>query len=130
MEYTKLSLYEKNGETGILENILGTYLIEEHIELIDKIYAIKEEGRLKVHLYLTVDGEVEDSEYEAIYDNYDGEPFNNIEGSIEEVEDSYNPSWLFILDFIQSSNEMEDKITEILSIHSNEISRIFKEIKN
>jgi len=28
MEAVKLSLYEKDMETGILENLLGTYLIE------------------------------------------------------------------------------------------------------
>lgn len=130
MEYTKLSLYEKNMETGILENLLGTYMVEENIELLDKAYVVKEDKELKVHLYLTVDGEIDDSEYEAIYDNYDGEPFDNIEVSIEEVEDSYNPSWLFVLDFIEASDKMEDKITEILSIHSNEITRILKQIRS
>jgi len=128
MESVKLSLYEKNKETGILEDLLGTYLIEEHVELLDKAYGVKEDI-LKVHLYLTVDGEIEDSEYEAIYDNYDGDVFNNIEVSIEEVEDSYNPTWLFILDFNNSHDEMENKITEILSIHNSELKRIFEKIK-
>jgi len=129
MEAVKLSLYEKDMETGILENLLGTYLIEEHVELLDKAYAVKE-NTLKVHLYLTVDGEVQDSEYEAIYDNYDGDAFNNIDVSIEEVDDSYNPTWLFILDFMNAPDEMENKITEILSIHNNELNRIFETIKN
>jgi len=128
MESVKLSLYEKDKETGILENLLGTYLIEEHVELLDKIYAVKEDT-LKVHLYLTVAGEFQDSEYEAIYDNYDGEAFNNIQVSIEEVEDSYNPTWLFILDFINSHDEMENKITEILYIHNNELIRVLEKIK-
>lgn len=128
MESIKLSLYEKNKETGILENLLGSYLIEEHMELVDKAYVVKEDT-LKVHLYLTVDGEVEDAEYEAIYDNYDGEAFNNIDVSIEEVEDRYNPTWLFIFDFIDSIDEMEDKIVEILSIHNNEIVEILEKIK-
>lgn len=128
MESIKLSLYEKNKETGILENLLGSYLIEEHMELVDKAYVVKEDT-LKVHLYLTVDGEVEDAEYEAIYDNYDGEAFNNIDVSIEEVEDRYNPTWLFIFDFIDSIDEMEDKIVEILSIHYDEIVEILEKIK-
>ncbi len=128
MESVKLSLYEKNKETGILENLLGSYLIEEHMELIDKAYAVKHET-LKVHLYLTVDGDIDDSEYEAIFDNYDGDAFNDIEVSIEEVEDSYNPTWLFIFDFINSPGEMENKITEILSIHNSELIKIFKNIR-
>jgi len=128
MQPMKISLYEKDKETGILENLLGTYLIEEHIELLDKAYVIKED-KLKVHLYLTVNGEVEDSEYETIYDNYAGEAFDDIEVSIEEVEDSYNPTWLFILDFIEYPDEMENKITEILSIHNSEIIRVLEKIK-
>jgi len=99
------------------------------MELLDKAYAVKED-KLKVHLYLTVDGEIEDSEYEAIYDKYEGEAFDNIEVTIEEVEDSYNPTWLFILDFISSHDEMQDIITEILSIHKSEIQRIFKDIRS
>lgn len=128
MESVKLSLYEKNTETGILENLLGSYLIEEYMELIDKAYVVKDET-LKVHLYLTVDGDIEDSEYEAIYDNYDGDAFNDIEVSIEESEDSYNPTWLFVFDFINAPGEMENKITEILSIHNSELIRIFEKIR-
>jgi len=128
MEPIKISLYEKDKETGILENLLGTYLIEEYVELLDKAYVIKED-KLKVHLYLTVDGEIEDDEYETIYDNYAGEAFNDIEVSIEEVEDSYNPTWLFVLDFIEHPDEMQNKITEILSIHNSEIIRILEKIK-
>ncbi len=129
MESVKLSLYEKNKETGILENILGSYLIEDHMELLDKAYVIKEDG-LKVHLYLTVVGEVEDSEYEAIYDNYDGEGFNDVEVTIEEVEDSYNPTWLFIFDFINSPEEMKEKISGILSIHNKELEKVLEKIKS
>jgi len=128
MESVKLSLYEKNKETGMLENLLDAYVIEEHIQLLDKAYAVKEDT-LKVHLYLTVAGEFQDSEYEAIYDNYDDEAFNNIQVSIEEVDDSYNPTWLFILDFINSHDEMENKITEILYIHNNELIRVLEKIK-
>ena len=129
MESVKLSLYERNKETGILENILGSYLIEDHMELLDKAYVIKEDG-LKVHLYLTVVGEVEDSEYEAIYDNYDGEGFNDVEVTIEEVEDSYNPTWLFIFDFINSPEEMKEKISGILSIHNKELEKVLEKIKS
>ncbi|QUH20159.1 DUF6762 family protein [Alkaliphilus sp. B6464] len=128
MESVKLSLYEKDKETGILENLLGSYLIEEYMELIDKAYAVKDET-LKVHLYLTVEGDIEDSEYEAIFDNYDGDAFNDIQVSIEEVEDSYNPTWLFIFDFINSPGEMENKITEILSIHNSELIKVFEKIR-
>lgn len=130
MEAIKLSLYEKDIKTGIVENIVGSYPIEQYIELIDKAYAIKEDELLKVHLYLTVEGEIEDWEYDAIFDNYSGEAFNDIEADIEEVEDSHNPTWLFTFNFIDSSNEMQDKINEILSIHSQEIEKIAMKIKN
>ncbi|ABW19603.1 DUF6762 family protein [Alkaliphilus oremlandii] len=128
METIKLSLYEKNKETGIFEDLLGAYVLEDHVALLDKAYAVDENG-LKVHLYLTVAGEVEDSEYEAIYEQYDGEGFNDMDVTIEEVEDSYNPTWLFIFDFIADSDEMGEMIDHILEIHNSELERILKNIR-
>ena len=35
METIKLSLYEKNKDTGIFEDLLGAYVLEDHVALLD-----------------------------------------------------------------------------------------------
>ncbi|MGN1230890.1 MAG: DUF6762 family protein, partial [Anaerotignum sp.] len=69
MEETVIVIMLKDAETGFLEKELGAYSISENGELIFNIYAEGEEK--KVVLRLTCERELQDWEYDAVYDYYD-----------------------------------------------------------
>jgi hypothetical protein len=50
--------------------------------------------------------------------------------SIEEDEDSYNPTWLVSFKLIENDDAMEGRINEILKIHAEEIERVLITIKD
>lgn len=125
-----LLIMEKNSETGFLEKELGSYSIEYDADLVEKVFALQDGGEMVVHLYVTVPGEFEDWEYNAIMDNYDGELYGEEVISLEEDEESYNPTWLVKLKFEEEDNAMERKLNRILKIHGEEVKRVLGLLKD
>ena len=70
MEETTIVIMLKDEETGFLDQELGSYSVPERAELIWSIYVKSNE----VVLRLSCDRELEDWEYEAVFDYYDTEP--------------------------------------------------------
>lgn len=110
-------------ENGILVHELGSYEIEAGLELIFKAYV---EGDC-VNLFLTTDRDVNDEEYNQIFDDYDEEWFLENGYKIEEVENEYNPVWHVKFDFKGNHLEMQETLNLILQYHSNEMKRISEE---
>lgn len=117
MEETTILLMEKHKETGYLEKEVDSYTIEENGELIDGIYLIKEDGEDIIHLKLTTNRDVEDDEFESIYDNYNLEDFKDIVLSIEEVDDTYNPTWEVTFKFEDNREAFQNKLQMIINKH-------------
>jgi hypothetical protein len=129
MEKTKIALYEKNTETGMLENLLGNYAVE-NVDLIDTIHGINEGGLIKVYVFITVDREIADWEFNAIYDYYDTSAIKEMDVIVEEKEDCYNPTWLLIFNYVDNNEEMENKLDGILFLHKKELETVYDEIKD
>ena len=119
----------KNKETGFLEKELGSLNINKNDEYIVNLFVLKEDDGKKLHLRISTDRDVEDWEYGAIFDNnYDSYGDNVIE--IDEIDNDYNPVWEIVIDYDDNLSVVEERVAEILDIHSNELKRVYEEIKD
>lgn len=119
MDARSLVLMEK--EDGILNHEIGSYEIETGLKFVYKAYV--EDG--KVYLYLTTDRDVQDDEFNAIYDNYDSEYIEQEGCTVEEVDDEYNPVWCLKFDLEEEHMEIQDMLNDIIAYHETEIKRIY-----
>lgn len=118
------SLVLMNKVDGILEKELGSYEIEEGLELVYKAFV--ENG--KVYLFLTVDRDVNDEQYNDIFDNYNVDEISNMGFDVSEVEEEYNPVWQVNFEFKDDHDEMEEVLNSIIAYHNEENKRVFAEI--
>lgn len=128
MEETVIVIMLKDAETGFLEKELGAYSISENGELIFNIYAEGEEK--KVVLRLTCERELQDWEYDAVYDYYDTETVGALVDSMEEEDGHYDPVWMVTFPFAEEQDIMEQKLTEILEAHKEELLSVYEAIKD
>lgn len=128
MDETVIVIMLKDKKTGFLEKELGSYKIEENEEFIYNAYALEEGDGYMVVLRLTVDRDVEDWQFEAIYDYYDFETILPFVTSIEEEEECYNPTWRVTFPFIETEEEMEEKISTVLALHRKELDSVWEAI--
>lgn len=112
-------------ENGILTDELGSYEVESGLEFVYKAYVELD----TVKLFLTTDRDVEDEEYNEIYDNYNLEGLEEMGFEVEEIEDEYNPVWCIKFKFEEEHSTMEDSLNEAISFHANELKRIYSELK-
>jgi hypothetical protein len=123
MEASALVLMKR--EEGILTSELGSYEIESGIELVYKAYVEND----TVKLFLTTDRDVEDWEYNEIYDNYETDALNDKGYEVEEVDDEFNPVWCISFKYEDEHKLMESALNEIIAFHDDELKRIYEEIK-
>jgi len=129
MEETVIVIMLKDKETGFLDRELGSYKIESNENMIYNTFASeKEDGTYEVTMKLTCDRDVEDWEFEAIYDYYDSETLMPAVTSIIEEEDCFNPTWSVTFDFIENVEEMESKISYVLNLHVQELNSVYEAI--
>ena len=128
MEETVIVIMLKDAETGFLEKELGAYSISENGELIFNIYAEGEEK--KVVLRLTCERELQDWEYDAVYDYYDTETVGALVDSMEEEDGHYDPVWVVTFPFAEEQDVMEQKLTDILAAHKEELLSVYEAIKD
>ena len=128
MEETVIVIMLKDAETGFLEKELGAYSISENGELIFNIYAEGEEK--KVVMRLTCERELQDWEYDAVYDYYDTETVGALVASIEEEDGHYDPVWVVTFPFAEEQDVMEQKLTDILDAHKEELLSVYEAIKD
>ncbi len=130
MEETFLVLMLKDKETGFLDKELSAYKIGENENLIVNIFATEETDKTIVHLKITTDRDCEDWEFDAIYDYYDNEIFNELVLSFNEETEVYNPTFLLTFEFIEDDDKMESFIKKILELHKAELCDVYKAIED
>ena len=126
MEETVIVIMLKDAKTGFLEKELGTYAVPEHGELIFNIYA-DEEGQ-RVVLRLCCEKELQDWEYDAVYDYYDTETVGALVDSIAEEDGHYDPVWVVTFPFCEEQERMEEKLKDILHAHQEELLSVYEAI--
>jgi hypothetical protein len=125
MEIDAKALVLMKRENGVLQEELGSYEIEDGLNLVYKAYV---EGG-KVYLFLTTKDDVTDEEFTQIYDMYDIEKYSQMGYTVEEIDDEYNPMWCVELDFVDDHEEMQDRLNEVILFHNDEMNRIYEEIR-
>ncbi|KXZ40223.1 hypothetical protein SAMN05661008_00225 [Alkalithermobacter thermoalcaliphilus JW-YL-7 = DSM 7308] len=128
MENFKLVLMEKEKDTGFLYKEREVYSINTN--LVENIYVVDEDGKEVVHLIVTTDKNVSDWEFSAIFDYYDVDVFQEINVSVKEIHDKYNPAWEIKFEFIDCREEMENLLNKILDIHKKELDSVYEQIKD
>lgn len=128
---TFIVIMQKNDVTGLFEKELVCLNIKENDEYILNIYAMKDsEEILKLYLKITTKEDVQDWEYNAIYDYYDTSIFEGIALDTIENEEEYNPTWEVILKYIDDEFELEKIINKVLFLHKKELDEVFSIISN
>ena len=129
MDETIIVIMLKDKSTGFLEKELASLDLTENVGYIVNIFAVDEEGGRKLHIKLSTERDVEDWEYSAIYDYYDTECFNGI-AEVIDADDDFNPVWEVVIDYIDETAVLEERVAEILKVHKNEIEDVFETIKD
>lgn len=112
-----------------MEKELASLDLTENVGYIVNIFAVDEEEGRKLHIKLSTERDVEDWEYSAIYDYYDTECFNGI-AEVIDADDDFNPVWEVVIDYIDETAVLEERVAEILKVHKNEIEDVFETIKD
>ena len=128
MDETVIVIMLKDAETGFLEKELGAYTLPENGGLIFNIYAEGEEKN--VVLRLTCGRELQDWEYDAVYDYYDPETVGVLVDSVEEEDGHFDPVWVVRFPFAEEQDVMEQKLTDILDAHMEELLSVYEAIKD
>ena len=124
---TIIVIMEKNLKTGFLEREIAGLSLSENQKYIVNIYAAGDSLCIK----LSDDRELEDWEFEAVYDYFDTEVFGSRITEISEEEDTYNPTWKIELPFDENNTEgLEERVEEILDIFKKELSSVYEVIKD
>ena len=114
-----------------MDKEIASLKVEENDSLIYNTFAQEEDdGEIYVYMKITCDKDVEDWEFDAIYDYYDAEPILEEVDSIEEEDECYNPTWNIRFKFIDNAEEMEEKVKKILNIHKKELESVYKTISD
>ena len=129
MDETIIVIMLKDKSTGFLEKELASLDLTENVGYIVNIFAADEDGGRKLHIKLSTERDVEDWEYSAIYDYYDIDCFNGI-AEVIDADDDFNPVWEVVIDYIDETNALEERVAEILKVHKNEIEEVFETIKD
>lgn len=122
-------LMEVENETGFLTNMRGSYILQDYSRLVNKVYVTKNGEDEQIHFFVTVDRDVEDWEYSAIFDMYDKTVFENQGYQVLEIEE-YNPVWEIIFPYDVRHQLNEEKINQILAMHAEQLEIVMNEIKD
>lgn len=111
MEFSSLVLMEVDKDNKFLSE-MGSYEVGEGREFVTKFFY--KEG--KINLYFDTGRDVEEWEFDAIYDLIDAKSFEEKGYKIEEKDDEYNPTWVIEFEYIEEHVDMEEKLNELCQI--------------
>ena len=126
--YNVLVLMLRDNESKILTETVDSFTLKESMELIDSVYLSEEESSF-IYLTLTTQ-DVEDFEYYGIYDLYNEEIFEGLVNELIDASGEFNPRWTFKFKYIDNRIDMEDKINQIIKLHTEELLRIMPIIED
>ncbi|MFV0314056.1 MAG: DUF6762 family protein [Anaerotignum sp.] len=125
MEDTVIVIMLKDKETGFLQKELGSYNLSEYVGMVYNVYAEMVDEKINVVLRLSCDKEIQDWEYDAIFDYYDTEPLGAIVDGIKEEDGHYNPVWVVRFPYSDVYDEVCDKFSDILEMHNQELLSVY-----
>ncbi|MFX0548736.1 DUF6762 family protein [Hathewaya histolytica] len=124
MEECTIMLIEKDLDGNLLEEI-DNYKIE-NADLVKGFYGVRDNESINVYILLSTDRDVEDWEFNAIYDHIDLDNLKEHYLSVEEVEDTYNPTFEFKIKY---KEDMEQDLNELINLYYEELSKTYSIIE-
>jgi len=124
-----IMVMKKDRITGFFEKEIGSYTIENNGELIEGVYLYSEDDKDIINLRLTVERDVEDWEFSAIFEEYDMTDLEQYINTFSELDEFYNPVWEVTFDFVDNQNAMERILDTIIAKHKQELDRVYGEIE-
>lgn len=124
METEIILMMEKDKEGNFLKEI-DSYTIEKS-DLVNGLYAINED-KLNVYIILSTDRDVENWEFDAIYDWFNLDNLKEFYIGVQDMDDVYNPSFKFKLSFEEN---MEEKLNKFIELYYEELLKTYDEIIN
>ncbi len=130
MEETLIVIMLKDEKTGFFESELGAFSLEEYEQYLVNIYGVEKEKNITLYMTVSIDKDIQDWEFNAIFDYYDIENIKNLSNvlKVDEVEDCYNPTWMIKLKYNDNIQIMREELLEILKLHKEEIEDVFEVI--
>ena len=125
MDFSSLILMERDKETGFITKEIGSYKVSEGAEYIKNFYVKGD----TVHTQFDTNKDVEEWEYNAIYDVFNLELFENEGFSIEEVEDEYNPTFLVKFKYEDDYEYINEKLSLCIELIEEAMEKAFNDIK-
>ena len=121
--YNVIVLMMRDNSTGILNEVVDSYIIETGIDLIEKIHLENENDDYYIYLSLTTK-DVEDWEYYGIYELYEESIFDKYKIDVLDGSGDYNPRWILKLIYNEDRTQTEKIINDALKTHIAELDRI------
>lgn len=115
---------------GIIERELCTVRIAGNGGLLRNMYVTDENGELTARMFVTVEKELEDWEFEAIYDHYETEVFDGLGLSVSEAHGDVNPVWEIAFPYLEDPEKLAAKADGILNLHKRELNGVLEAIKD
>lgn len=115
----------KDPKTGFLEKELGSYILSEAEGCLYHIFAEQTTSfGIVITLFLTTAYDVEDWEFNAIFDAYQwASPLPPFFLSCEEEEGRSNPMWKITISYSSNAEEMQRHLNQVLDRHKEELAK-------
>lgn len=126
LDFSALVLMEKDMETNYLVKELGSYNVDEGAQYVIKFFYDGE----KVNMLFNTHKDVEDWEFDAIYDLFNISSFEEEGYEVDEAQDEYNPTWVLKFDYDEEHNLMEEKVKKACSLIQSEMENVFEAVKD
>ncbi|MDR1067384.1 MAG: hypothetical protein LBL35_08160 [Clostridiales bacterium] len=124
MEESVVVVMLRNEETGFLEKELFLSNIHENAEFLERLYVTRGDDGFYAHAFLCVGCDVEDWQFDALYDYYDDEAWDSA-FEFREVCDNYNPMWRVSFKCEESGAGFDETLKDILARHGEELASAF-----
>jgi len=120
--YNVLVLMQRDRETNMLTETVDSYTMREGMELVESTYLMDEDVPY-VYLILTTK-DVEDWQYYGIYDLYNEDIYEGLAAEVLDGSGEFNPRWILKLAYDENRMDMEDKLNQLIKLHTEELQRI------
>ncbi|MPQ44043.1 DUF6762 family protein [Clostridium tarantellae] len=125
MEFSSLVIMEKDKQTGVFKEQLGSYSVGEGANFVKKLYCVDGE----VSLFFDTNKDVEEWEFSAIYDLFNKKAFEELGYIFEEKDDEFNPTWIVKFKFDEEHEETRAIINELCNLIKINMEKVFEDIK-
>ena len=125
MDFSSLILMERDNETGFVTKEIGSFEVGEGAKYIKSFYVQGEDVFIKFDTY----DDVDEWQYTAIYDYFDYTIFERNDMDIEDVEETFNPTFLIKYNYNDNFEYLKEKLDLAIDLIQEAIEKVFKDIE-